>query len=206
MFSLRPNALQQLIRDPGAPIGTIADHLDSLDHRARMAELADTTRQDQRLLWAKAGGGEAIDYAHFVPDGAGPLEPVVHHGRNTLPLPGPQRFFRKPMARPDDGSERAFGYNDAPSRGLIGPGYFVLEKSPQEWAERGPWFVNYFAHPDGPVPSSWPPVKPNSEGLQRFVYDGTRDFMRKVSDHVSIGAAYKGDKALDHYFTLCRED
>ena len=61
-------------------------------------------------------------------------------------------------------------------------------------------------HPDGPIPSSWPPVKPNSEGLQRFVYAGTRDFMRKVSDHVSIGTAYKGDKALDHYFTLCRED
>ena len=30
--------------------------------------------------------------------------------------------------------------------------------------------------------------------------------MRRVSQHVSIGAAYKGEKPLDHYFTLCRED
>ena len=49
-------------------------------------------------------------------------------------------------------------------------------------------------------------MRPNSEGLQRFIYMGTRDFMRRVSEHVSIGAAYKGEKPLDHYFTLCRED
>ncbi|MBO6933321.1 MAG: hypothetical protein JJ863_00045 [Deltaproteobacteria bacterium] len=205
MTLFRPNRLQQLIRDPGAPIGAIAAHLDALDHDTRMAELADTTRQDQRLLWTKADAGDPIDYEHFVPKDAKPLEPIVHHGRNTLPLPGPQRFFRKPMTRPEDGTERAFGYNDAPSRGLVGPGYFVLEKSEPAWTDRGAWFVNYFTHPDGPVPADWPTVKPNSEGLQRFVYGGTRDFMRKVSDHVSIGAAYKGDKPLDHYFTLCRE-
>ena len=29
--------------------------------------------------------------------------------------------------------------------------------------------------------------------------------MRKVSDRVSIGAAYKVEKALDHYFVLVRE-
>ena len=33
-----------------------------------------------------------------------------------------------------------------------------------------------------------------------------REFLRKVSAHVTIGAAYKGERALDHYFTLCRED
>jgi hypothetical protein len=206
MSLFRPNPLQQLIRDPGASIDAIAAHLDGLGHAGRMRELADTSRQDQRLLWTKAGANDPIDYGHFVPESAGPLEPIVHHGRNTLPLPGPQRFFRKPMARPDDGTMRAFGYNDAPSRGLVGPGYFVLEESRPEWKNRGAWVVDYFQHPDGPVPSSWPSVKPNSEGLQRFIYGGTRDFMRKVSDHVSIGAAYKGDDPLDHYFTLCRED
>ena len=54
--------------------------------------------------------------------------------------------------------------------------------------------------------SGWPRVRSNREGLQRLVYYGTRDFMRRVSQHVSIGAAYKGEKPLDHYFTLCRED
>jgi hypothetical protein len=46
---------------------------------------------------------------------------------------------------------------------------------------------------------------PNSRGLQRFVYHRTRDFMRRVSRHVTIGAAYKGESPLDHYFVLVRE-
>ena len=46
---------------------------------------------------------------------------------------------------------------------------------------------------------------PNTQGLQRFVYHRTRDFMRGVSAHVSIGAAYKVEKSLDHYFVLVRE-
>ena len=32
------------------------------------------------------------------------------------------------------------------------------------------------------------------KGLQVLVYHKTRDFMRKVSAHVSIGAAYKKEK------------
>jgi hypothetical protein len=66
--------------------------------------------------------------------------------------------------------------------------------------------VDYFQVPDGPVPAGWPAVKRNAQGLQRFVYDGTRNYMRRVSKHVSIGAAYKGETPLDHYFVLCRED
>ena len=60
--------------------------------------------------------------------------------------------------------------------------------------------------PDGPVAETWPAVVPNEQGLQRFVFAGTRDFLRKVVDGVSIGAAYKGERALDHYFVLVRDD
>ena len=114
------------------------------------------------------------------------------------------------MARPEAGEAggpTAFGYNDAPSQGLVGPGYFVLEATEgnPEWEKRGAWVVNYFRVPDAAVPSSWPAVRSNDDGLQRFVYRGTRDFMRRVSEHVTIGAAYKGEKPLDHYFTLCRQ-
>ena len=38
-----------------------------------------------------------------------------------------------------------------------------------------------------------------------LVWAGMTDVLRKVSEHVSIGAAYKGEHALDHYFVLCRE-
>ena len=60
--------------------------------------------------------------------------------------------------------------------------------------------------PDGAVPDTWPRVIGNDRGLQRFVYHQTRDFMRRVSQHVSIGAAFKRERPLDHYFVLCRRD
>jgi hypothetical protein len=64
--------------------------------------------------------------------------------------------------------------------------------------------VDYFEVPGGAVVDGWPRVVPNSRGLQRFVYHRTRDFLRAVSTHVSIGAAFKRDRPLDHYFVLCR--
>lgn len=201
--------LQTILRDPARTLKDVREHLDGLSHDARMAELATTTRDDQRTLWNLAAGDEGrITLEHFLPPSVPACRPVVHHGRNTLPLPGSHKFFRKPMARPEDGTPRAFGYNDSPSRWLIGPGYFVLVATAGNpaWEERGAFVVDYFQHPDGRVPASWPEVRPNTSGLQRFVYHGTRDFMRRVSEHVSIGAAYKGEKPLDHYFTLCRED
>ncbi len=201
--------LIHLIHDPGTPLSDIRAYLDGLSHGSRMLELSKTSRGDQRVLWLKAGTPDGeISLEHFLPAGVPPLRPVVHHGRNTLPLPGKQKHFAKPMVRPNDGTQRAFGYNDAPSEGLIGPGYFVLIPTAgnAEWEKRGAWVVDYLQFPDGEVAAGWPRVRSNKEGLQRLVYHGTRDFMRKVSEHVSIGAAYKGEKPLDHYFTLCRED
>jgi hypothetical protein len=75
-----------------------------------------------------------------------------------------------------------------------------------QWRERGGVVVDYYQVPDSAVVDGWPKVVPNSKGLQMLVFQGTRDYIRKVSDTVFIGAAYKGEKALDHYFTLVRQD
>ena len=91
---------------------------------------------------------------------------------------------------------------------MVGPGYFVaMPSGTPEWAARGAVVVDYFQVPEdtAALPEHWPEVVPNSKGLSRFVYNGTRDFMRRVSKHVSIGAAYKGEKSLDHYFVLVRD-
>ena len=64
--------------------------------------------------------------------------------------------------------------------------------------------VDYFEVPAEAVVDGWPRVVPNGRGLQRFVYHQTRDFLRAVSEHVSIGAAFKRNRPLDHYFVLCR--
>ncbi len=66
--------------------------------------------------------------------------------------------------------------------------------------------IDYFEVPDGEVVGSWPKIVPNSRWLQFFVYHKTRDFVRGVSKHVSIGEAYKKEKSMGVFFILCRDD
>ena len=199
--------VQTLVRDPAVGIQAIAAYLEALPLAERQQQVHALGRADQRLLWHKAAQSPALTLDDFVPPDRAVLQPGRHEGRNTLPLPGKHKFFAKPMVRPADGSARLFGYNDAPSRGLVGPGYFVAHDTAEHpaWQERGAIVVDYFLTPDGAVAQGWPQVKPNHQGLQRFVYFHTRDFMRKVADGVTIGAAYKDERALDHYFVLVRQ-
>ena len=196
----------ELIADPATDIAAIARHLDGLDARARAAEVLGLDRSTQRTLFEKAAAAAPIDLAHFVGDAAAGVE-VIHDGRNTLPLPGPLRGFQKRFCRPADGSARLFGYNEGPTRRVVGPGYFVAVPTAGRpaWQARGAIVVDYFQIPDGPVAAGWPPVVANDWRLQRLVYHHTRDFMRRVSAHVSIGAAFKEERPLDHYFVLCRQ-
>ncbi|MFO0626272.1 MAG: hypothetical protein U0325_11715 [Polyangiales bacterium] len=200
-------SLQRLLRAPEVSLAEVAAHLDRLTPEDRREQLAALKRGDQRRLWGLAEGAPPITRDFFVPSGVGPRKAVHHDGKNTLPIPGFTRF-QKVFARPDDNSPRLFGYNRGRSEGIVGPGYFVTVDTAgnDAWVARGPVVVDYFQVPDGPVPEAWPRVRPNSQGLQYFVYHRTRDFMRRVSQHVSIGAAYKVERPLDHYFTLCRQD
>lgn len=120
----------------------------------------------------------------------------------------PLRRLQKRFCRPSDPvAGELFGYNEGPLRRIIGPGYFVAS-APGDAAQRahGGVMVDYCRVPEGAVVDGWPRIVLNSKGLQRFVYDQTRDFLRRVSTHVSIGAAFKRDEPLDHYFVLSRRD
>lgn len=185
-----------------ASLATIADALEAMTHADRTAALRALGRAEQRWLFEVASPD--IDLTHFVPAAVAARTEVRHAGKNTLPLLPGDRVFEKRFCRGEDG--RVFGYNEARSRRLIGPGYFVAITTAHDpqWRPRGAVVVDYFQVPDAAVVEGWPEVVPNSSGLQTFVYNGTRDFMRRVSAHVSIGAAYKGEKPLDHYFTLAR--
>ncbi len=189
----------------GATLQDLSNYLDTLSPADRLAECRSLGRADQLKLFDLASPHVTVD--DLVPASTPPLTMVVQEGKNTLPLPPPWKVFQKPMCRPADGSPRLFGFNEGSTRPLIGPGYFVAYGTADrpEWAERGGVVVDYFQVPDGEVVPGWPKVVPNTRGLQFFVYNGTRDFMRKVSAFVTIGAAYKGEKALDHYFVLVRQ-
>jgi hypothetical protein len=201
--------LTEMIDDKGASIEAIGAHLDGLDPQARWREMKQLDRAHQRTLYEKAAQAQPIDFAHFVGD-AGPRQEVIHDGVNTLPLPRTWRRFQKRFCRPEGDSDpgaRLFGYNEGPSRGWIGPGFFVAvpTSNQPQWSPRGAVVVDYYQIPDGPVADGWPRIVANDWRLQRFVYHETRDFMRRVSRHVSIGAAFKREKPLDHYFVLCRQ-
>lgn len=201
-------SLLALIDDPRTDVAAIGAYLDGLDGKARWAEVKHLDRARQRALYEKAAHAQPIDLAHFV-GSAHPRQEVIHDGVNTLPLPRAWKRFQKRFCRPADSrTARLFGYNEGPTRTLIGPGFFVAVPTAErpQWAARGAIVVDYFQVPDGAVADGWPRVVANDWRLQRFVYDQTRDFMRRVSSHVSIGAAYKREKPLDHYFALCRQE
>ena len=199
--------LKDLIHDETKTIADIGAWLDAQSAQTRLAESRTLDRNDQRQLYRRAGNAH-FSLEHFVPKDVADVTAVHHDGKNTLPLPGKMKFFQKRFCRPDDGSDRLFGYNVSKPNDLIGPGYFVARYTAGNpaWTERAPIVIDYFQVPDGRVPSEWPPVVPNTQGLQRFAISDTRDFMRRVSHHVSIGAAHKVEKPIDHYFILVRKD
>lgn len=185
----------------------IATYLDGLSHARRMGEVLSLSKKRQKALFAIAGEGPAIDIHHFVPAYVGPRKQVIHYGKNTIPVPRPFQLFEKRFALPEEGPDRLFGYNEGLTRPLIGPGYFVAEETShrEDWVARGQIVVDYFQVPNQPVPEGWPKVIQNNQGLQRFVFHQTRDFMRKVSEHVSVGSAFRDGKEMGFWFVLCRQ-
>jgi hypothetical protein len=198
-------SLVTLIR-AGAPIDRIAGYLDGLSYPQQLTQVHSLKRREQSRLYELAEKAPPLTLEHFVPADRPSLAPVIHQGLNTLPFPGFRRF-QKHFSRPDDGTQRLFGFNEGLSRPFIGPGYFVVHATAGNptWEPRGALVVDYFQVPDRPVPEGWPRVLPNLLGLQVFVYFHTRDFMRRVSSRVSIGAAFKSERAIGAYFTLLRE-
>jgi hypothetical protein len=200
--------LEKALADETLGIDALAQELDRASASERRSAVLALGRAAQRRIYQLAEKAPPLALEDFVPAERAPRETVRHFGKNTLPLPGSLRFFEKRFSRPDAGPPRLFGYNETPVVRWIGPGYFVAVPTAGQpaWEPRGAVVVDYFRVPDGPVPSGWPRVVPSSRGLQVFVYHRTRDFMRRVSRHVTIGAAYKGERPLDHYFVLVREE
>lgn len=194
-----------------ASIADIASYLDGLDGKTREEESLTLNGREQADLFERAGDGPVITIDHFVPKHVEHTVAVRHPGRNTIPVPRHFQLFAKVFARDATDPRLCNGYNDS-NAFFIRPGYFVAYETAgnSEWTRRGGVVVDYLRVPHGKVPAGWPAIVPNEVGLQRLVYHRTRDFMRRVSAHMSIGRAAeqrgKGDRELDFWFTLCRRD
>ena len=68
-------------------------------------------------------------------------------------------------------------------------------------------YVDYTKLPKNKV-ASWPEVVPHGGLLGGVVWGNMMDYMRRVSAHVSIGRAHRGNprKPTNDYFTLVRKD
>ncbi len=193
------NRLQELLSGGRVDMQGLESYLDDIDGSRRKREVLALSRAQQRRLFAAAEGYRAIDLSHLVPQDTPDMNEVPHHGLNTLPT---FRNFAKVFARPDDTAGELWGYNRNQQllETTVGPGYFVAH----EHHVKGELLVNYLMLPPRSLPG-WPPIIPNSARLSRFVYNGTQDVLRGVSEHVSIGRAQKGGRYLPAWFVLVRD-
>lgn len=190
-----------------APLEAIAQHLDGLDHAARVQAIRAVNGKGQRQLWAATEVAGAVGLADLVPLDQPPLQPVRHFGKNSLPLFShfEKRFCRPTLRHPTLGAQSLWGYNHQPNAWLTGPGYFICGPSPDP--ERGAVVIDYHhtPPPEAARPAGWPSVRGNARGLGRLVYGFMQDYLRTVSRHVTVGRAWRHGEATDNYFLLSRE-
>jgi hypothetical protein len=184
--------------------GSIRDiraYLDNLEPSARWQQLAALGKKQQRTLFLKAEASDPLTQDDLVDTVQVPL---VHRGKNSLMF---FRDFEKRMVLTPDGT--IWGYNEGSTRTFLGPGYFRARpcSGPVE-TQRSSWVVDYFDVPPTKPVDAWPTVHGNGRLLSFFVYNQTRDYLRKVSTGVTIGSAYKHlfgkERKLDSYFLLMR--
>ena len=194
-------SLQNLILD-GKSIQEIGEWLNQQSPEERLLQVRRLNKKAQKKLYVLAINSEPLNLSYFVPSEENNTE-IIHEGKNSLPA---FTLFQKRFCRRDDGS--VVGYNHGSTMKLVGPGYFIAKKTSgnKDWEDKGSVVIDYYEVPDSKPLASWPKVKGNGQGLQRLVYHKMHDFMRKVSDHVTIGVAYKSGSYSGNYFVLCRQD
>lgn len=203
--------LKELVLE-GASRETIADYLNGLNHAQRLEQVYQQTGALQEKLYDLCEGAVCTLDTDFVPADVADTTEVTHWGINSLAL---FRKFQKPMARIDSADgKKVVGFNRQVMSKITGPGYFTAKDHDWEGSQRV--VVDYLDVPfdaesvrasidRGNLPNDWPKILPQDAKLSRFIYFQTRDWMWKVSDHVTIGKAKKLDNWLNNWFILCRE-
>ena len=195
----RSNLLADLLAADPVEIPAIRKLLDDTDHRGRLHEVRSLPRKLQATLYDVCKDARAVTLEDLMPTGTPAGAIVRHHGINSMPM---FRLFEKPMYRTEAGA--IGGRNKQFWAWITGPGYFTITSGDGPGEENGVYF-DYTTLPDS-KPPHWPAVRNNTFMLSYFVYAYMHDFMRSVSEHVTIGKAYKKGKGVGAYFILVRED
>ena len=195
-------SVAELVRS-GQSIEAVARAFDALDHTGRLAQMYELTHADQEKLFTLAAGRACSIAGDFIPAGKQPLQEVIHWGINSLPV---FRKFQKRFTAPrtPGAAPIALGYNEQTMKTFTGPGFFVAREAASESGVKTV-VVDYTLLPDH-KPDAWPTILPNTARLSRFVYNGTNDWMWKVSANVTVGRARRESGWMPNWFVLCRED
>jgi hypothetical protein len=189
-------ALRSLIHETPQHPRKVAAFLDALVGNDRVLAVRSLGPGTLRVLWDLVDGFAEMTLADLVPRTTPPYEPVIHYGRNSLPM---FTTFEKRFYRMGDGSSIG-GANFQTLSPFTGPGYFVVRKD-----EGVPEvLIDYQSLPKD-KPADFPAIRDNTSGIARLVYGSMVDAVRRVSDHVSIGSASRNGQVIGAYFVLCRE-
>ncbi len=191
-------SLADLIASSSVTAVTLAAHLDALPSEVRLSQVLALGAASQARLFEIVEGARRFTLDDLAPAATPALTGVRHEGRNSLLL---FTRFAKVFAVPDGATAtiERWGYNatSALVSTAVGPGYFVTVQQGDEV------LVDYTRLPEKPLVGA-PPILSNAARLSRFVYHQTKDVVRGVSQHVSIGRAWRGTRRLDNWFVLCR--
>lgn len=182
-------------------IDALGEAFDAAPQDGRIEAIRSFSPRIQADLF-EAAAGRDVPIEFMVPDETDPLTEVIHEGQNTLPI---FSKFQKRFCRPSSAESPAdrpmlWGYNHQLMRPFTGPGYFIS----YEDEESGEFWIDYRDLPPE-RPDEWPKIISNKSRLGRFVYHGMVDRLRRVSNHCTIGRAFK-DGPMDAWFVLVRRD
>lgn len=182
----------------------MAEELDTLRPSQRLAFVRSLTKADMVRLW-DACEGRAMQATDFIPEDLPIGREIIYAGKNSLPLAS---HFEKRMARSPD-KAKLYGYNHTPFNWTTaGPGYYVghIEDKARAPELQGHFCFDYHHVPPrhATLPATWPKVRKNELGIQRFIYAKMTDYMLKISDGISIGRAWRSGRETSNYFVLVR--
>ncbi len=189
-----------VLLEPEIDFDRLAHVLDGLGHEGRVHATRAWNKKLQTKIFDAAKGRRPLELDFLVPASVGPLVEVIHFGHNTLPV---FSNFQKRFVKLEGEDVPIGGYNHQSMQALTGPGYFGVTKGDGD--HEGELVIDYSKLPKK-KPSSWPAIQPNEGGLAGIVNGGMVDYLRGVSQHVSIGVAYKNGSHRNQWFVLVRHD
>ncbi len=183
-------SLSELLKR-SASASDITAHVDALTPRQRVQQCLAVAGRQLPGLYESMRGHLASDVATLA---SPPKQTVIYELRNSLPV---FNVAQKRFYRPDTGE--VIGYNHTGAlASLTGPGYFFALDG-----DDGEIVFDYTRLPDL-RPPGWPAIRPNTGLIAGATYSNMIDYVRAVSSHTFVGAAFRRSKPRHAYFLLTR--